>query len=91
MTLQERAKLVQKLLDKNKLDRLLKLVESDTPTRLMARELRMTVTALYSFASRNGVSLKPTNQSPRTKLSPSARSLLKLRVAIARARLGLLT
>ena len=41
-----------------------KLVDGNTPTRLIARELGRTTGAVYQKASEEGISLKPTNQSP---------------------------
>ncbi|MBM3295367.1 MAG: hypothetical protein FJY82_12725 [Candidatus Aminicenantes bacterium] len=40
------------------------LVKGNTPTRLIARELGRTAGAVYQKASHEGISLKPTNQSP---------------------------
>lgn len=41
-----------------------KLAAGNTPTRLIARELERTEDAVRSKASDEGISLKPTNQSP---------------------------
>ncbi len=41
-----------------------KLVRENTPTRLIAHKLDRSENAVYSHASEEGVSLKPTNQSP---------------------------
>lgn len=41
-----------------------KLAAGDTPTGLIAYKLGRTETAIYGEASRLGISLKPTNQSP---------------------------
>ncbi len=40
------------------------LVKGNTPTRLIARELGRTVDSIYAKAAKEGISLKPTNQSP---------------------------
>jgi hypothetical protein len=40
------------------------LADGNTPTRIMALKLKRTEDAVYSKASDEGVSLKPTNQSP---------------------------
>lgn len=44
--------------------RLEKLADGNTPTRLIASELGRTTGAVYQKASEEGISLKPTNQSP---------------------------
>jgi hypothetical protein len=41
------------------------LVKQNTPTRLIAMKLERTVTSVYSKATREGISLAPTNRSPR--------------------------
>ena len=41
-----------------------KLAKENTPTRIIGLELGRTEDAIYSKASEEGVSLKPTNQSP---------------------------
>lgn len=41
-----------------------RLVEENTPTRVMGLKLSRTEAAVESHASEIGVSLKPTNQSP---------------------------
>lgn len=40
------------------------LADGNTPTRIMALKLKRTEDAVYSKASDEGVSLKPTNQRP---------------------------
>ena len=47
--------------DERKLEQ---LAHKNTPTRLIARELERTEGAVYSKASEENVSLKPTNQPP---------------------------
>lgn len=44
--------------------RLRELVDENTPTRVIGLKLGRTASAIYSRASKLGVSLKPTNQSP---------------------------
>lgn len=44
--------------------RLNKLVQQNTPTRIIGLELGRTESAIYSEASKKGISLKPVNQSP---------------------------
>ena len=41
-----------------------KLARENTPTRVMGLKLGRTEASVYSHASQEGVSLKPTNQSP---------------------------
>ena len=41
-----------------------KLVDQNTPTRVIGLKLGRTEGAVYSEASKEGISLKPTNQSP---------------------------
>ena len=41
-----------------------KLAKENTPTRVIGLKMGRTPDAVYSAASDNGVSLKPTNQSP---------------------------
>jgi hypothetical protein len=41
------------------------LVKQNTPTRLIAMKLKRTVTSVYGKAGREGISLAPTNRSPR--------------------------
>ncbi|MGM4886325.1 hypothetical protein [Tardiphaga sp. 11_C7_N12_6] len=41
------------------------LVKQNTPTRLIAMKLKRTVTSVYGKATREGISLAPTNRSPR--------------------------
>jgi hypothetical protein len=40
------------------------LVRENTPTRVIGLKLERTVESIYSKAQREGISLKPTNQSP---------------------------
>lgn len=40
------------------------LVKQNTPTRVIGLKLERTEDAIYSKASEEGISLKPTNQSP---------------------------
>lgn len=40
------------------------LVKQNTPTRVIGLKLGRTASAVYNKASEQGVSLKPTNQSP---------------------------
>jgi hypothetical protein len=40
------------------------LVKENTPTRVIGLKLGRTEAAIYSKASQEGISLKPTNQSP---------------------------
>ncbi len=47
--------------DINKLE---KLVNQNTPTRVIGLKLGRTEASIYSKASEEGISLKPTNQSP---------------------------
>lgn len=44
--------------------RLEKLANEDTPTRVIGLKLGRTPEAVYTKASEEGISLKPTNQSP---------------------------
>ncbi len=44
--------------------RLRELAGENTPTRVIGLKLGRTAAAVYAHASRMGVSLKPTNQSP---------------------------
>ncbi len=41
-----------------------KLVKENTPTRVIGIKLKRTPDAIYSKASEENISLKPTNQSP---------------------------
>jgi hypothetical protein len=41
-----------------------KLASQNTPTRVIALKMERTEDSIYSAASENNVSLKPTNQSP---------------------------
>ncbi|WP_441277774.1 hypothetical protein AB7783_12235 [Tardiphaga sp. 172_B4_N1_3] len=41
------------------------LVKQNTPTRLIAMKLKRAVISIYGKAAREGVSLPPTNRSPR--------------------------
>ncbi|MGO9146444.1 MAG: hypothetical protein ACLQDF_08745 [Desulfomonilia bacterium] len=45
-------------------DQLQKLVKQNTPTRVIGLKLGRTEDTIYSNASEEGISLKPTNQSP---------------------------
>ena len=49
---------------KTQTQQLKKLVNENTPTRVIGLKLQRTPEAIYSKASQEGVSLKPTNQSP---------------------------
>lgn len=40
------------------------LVRQNTPTRIIALKLHRSPEAIYAEASKKGISLKPTNQSP---------------------------
>lgn len=44
--------------------KLRKLVRGNTPTRVIGLQLQRTEQAIYGKASAEGISLKPTNQSP---------------------------
>ena len=46
------------------IQQLQKLVKQNTPTRLIGLKLGRSEDAVYSKASEEGISLKPTNQSP---------------------------
>lgn len=46
------------------LNKLIKLAKSNTPTGLIAYQLKRTESAIYSKASGENISLHPTNQSP---------------------------
>jgi hypothetical protein len=50
--------------------RLKALAEGNTPTRVVALKLQRTPAAVQSKASDEGVSLKPTNQSPYNRRKP---------------------
>jgi hypothetical protein len=41
-----------------------RLAKENTPTRVMGLKLGRTPTSIYAKAARDGISLKPTNQSP---------------------------
>lgn len=45
-------------------NQLAKLANENTPTRVIGLKLGRTPEAIYSKASEQGISLKPTNQSP---------------------------
>ncbi|HEY2979993.1 MAG TPA: hypothetical protein VGJ22_02335 [Anaerolineales bacterium] len=49
---------------KTEVKQLEKLAEQNTPTRVIALKLQRTPDAVYSKASEEDISLKPTNQSP---------------------------
>jgi hypothetical protein len=70
MTLAERAKLARA-------HRLAQLVAENTPTRVIALRLRISESAVYRLASEFGISLKPTNQAPRTRQPLQARRSLR--------------
>ena len=40
------------------------LAKENTPTRVMGIKLERTIASIYGKAQREGISLKPTNQSP---------------------------
>lgn len=46
------------------ISQLKQLVRENTPTRVMGLKLRRTPEAVQAEASKEGISLKPTNQSP---------------------------
>ena len=48
----------------NQVKDLRKLVKENTPTRVIGLKLGRTPESIYSKASEEGISLKPTNQSP---------------------------
>ncbi|MBN2224055.1 MAG: hypothetical protein JW765_05205 [Deltaproteobacteria bacterium] len=50
--------------DKKQVDELKKLVKQNTPTRVIALKLGRTEGAVYGEATKEKISLKPTNQSP---------------------------
>lgn len=52
--------------------RLRELADENTPTRVIGLKLGRTAGAIYARASRIGVSLKPTNQSPFNRLDEDA-------------------
>jgi hypothetical protein len=41
------------------------MVKQNTPTGIIAMKLKRTVTSVYGKAAREGISLAPTNRSPR--------------------------
>jgi IS30 family transposase len=45
-------------------DALRQLAKENTPARVIASKLRRSQTSIYRKAQREGISLKPTNQSP---------------------------
>jgi len=47
-----------------------KLAEENTPTRVMGIKLERTPAAVYAKAADEGISLKPTNQSPYNRRKP---------------------
>jgi hypothetical protein len=49
---------------KQDVNELKKLVKQNTPTRVIGIKLKRTEDAVYSEASKENISLKPTNQSP---------------------------
>lgn len=50
--------------------KLSKLADQNTPTRVIGLKLGRTEASIYSKASEEGVSLKPTNQSPYNRRRP---------------------
>lgn len=48
----------------SEIQKIKELVKHNTPTGLIAWELKRTMPAIYTKASEEGISLKPTNQSP---------------------------
>lgn len=44
--------------------RIKKLARGNTPTGLISHKLQRTVNSVRSIASKNGITLKPTNRSP---------------------------
>jgi hypothetical protein len=50
--------------------RIEKLTQQNTPTRIIALKLERTENAVRSKASDEGISLKPTNQSPYNRRKP---------------------
>lgn len=52
--------------------RLRELADENTPTRVIGLKLGRTAAAVYARASRIGVSLKPTNQSPYSRRDEEA-------------------
>jgi len=50
--------------NKSDVKELRRLAEHDTPTRVIGFKLGRTANAIYSRASEERISLKPTNQSP---------------------------
>ncbi len=49
---------------KPEIAKLEKLADQNTPTRIIALKMKRTVDSIYSEASKENISLKPTNQSP---------------------------
>ena len=49
---------------KSQVAQLKTLAKQNTPTRVMGLKLKRTPEAIYAEASKKGISLKPTNQSP---------------------------
>ena len=49
---------------KTEVTNLKKLVQQNTPTRVIGLKLGRPVSGVYTKASEEGISLKPTNQSP---------------------------
>jgi hypothetical protein len=46
------------------------LVKENTPTRVIGLKMGRTLEAIYGKASQEGISLKPTNQSPYNRRKP---------------------
>lgn len=49
---------------KKDIEKLKKLADENTPTRVIGLKLGRTESSIYGKASSEGISLKPTNQSP---------------------------
>lgn len=52
---------------KSHIDQLKKLASENTPTRVIGLKLGRTEDSIYAKATSEGISLKPTNQSPYNK------------------------
>ena len=52
------------------LQQLRQLVKENTPTRVIALKLGRSETSIYGKVQREGISLKPTNQSPYNRRKP---------------------
>jgi hypothetical protein len=53
----------------NEVQSLKKMVQQNTPTRVIGLKLGRPVSGVYSKASEKGISLKPTNQAPYNRRS----------------------